>query len=135
MSAKPHTRIPVGVVVERRKATSPWLDIVWRPVAVLGGVPDAAPWTALANAGDVATFYVGAAEIEGLLRIKTGVDTAVDRRGAAFACHVSHLHAAQRWEEMTPATTLAARSIATYGQPEQALGQALDFLRGLGLVR
>ena len=64
MSAKPHTRIPVGVVVERRKATSPWLDIVWRPVAVLGGVPDAAPWTALANAGDAATFYVGGAEIE-----------------------------------------------------------------------
>jgi Protein of unknown function (DUF3305) len=63
-AAKPQTRIPVGVVVERRKAISPWLDMVWRPVAVLGGLPDAAPWTVLATAEDVTTFYVGAAEIE-----------------------------------------------------------------------
>jgi len=39
-------RLPVGVVVERRKATSPWVDAVWRPVAVLGGLgglPSVAP--------------------------------------------------------------------------------------------
>ena len=65
MSAtKPHARIPVGVVVERHKATSPWLDSVWRSVAVLSGLPDAAPWTAIDAVEDVATFYVGAAEIE-----------------------------------------------------------------------
>jgi hypothetical protein len=63
-ATRPHACIPVGVVVERRKAKSPWLDIVWRPVAVLSGVPDTAPWTALANTEDAATFYVGAAEIE-----------------------------------------------------------------------
>jgi hypothetical protein len=63
-ATKPHARIPVGVVVERRKATSPWLDSVWRSVAVLSGLPDAAPWTALDAVEDVATFYVGAAEIE-----------------------------------------------------------------------
>jgi hypothetical protein len=57
-------RIPVGVVVERSKATSPWLDSVWRSVAVLCGVPDAAPWTALGTAPPAATFYMGAAEIE-----------------------------------------------------------------------
>jgi hypothetical protein len=57
-------RIPVGVVVERCKATSPWLDSVWRSVAVLCGLPDAAPWTALATAQHAATFYMGAAEIE-----------------------------------------------------------------------
>jgi hypothetical protein len=34
----PLLRIPVGVVVERRKATSQWVDVVWRPVAVLGGL-------------------------------------------------------------------------------------------------
>ena len=28
-------RIPVGVVVERRKAMSQWADFVWQPVAVL----------------------------------------------------------------------------------------------------
>jgi hypothetical protein len=63
-AAKPHARIPVGVVVERRKATSAWVDMVWRSVAVLGGVPDAAPWTVIAGSDDVTTFYVGAAEIE-----------------------------------------------------------------------
>jgi len=63
-AATPQTRIPVGVVVERCKAISPWLDMVWRPIAVLGGLPDAAPWTVLAATEDVTTFYVGAAEIE-----------------------------------------------------------------------
>ena len=60
----PLLRIPVGVVVERRKATSPWADVLWRPVAVLGGLPDAAPWTSLALDGEAETFYAGVAEIE-----------------------------------------------------------------------
>jgi hypothetical protein len=63
-AAKPHARIPVGIVVERRKATSAWVDTVWRSVAVLPGVPDAAPWTVIATGEDVTTFYVGATEIE-----------------------------------------------------------------------
>jgi hypothetical protein len=60
----PLLRIPVGVVVERRKATSPWAEVIWRPVAVFGGVPDAAAWTPLAIDGETATFYAGEAEIE-----------------------------------------------------------------------
>jgi hypothetical protein len=60
----PLLRIRVGVVVERRKASSPWADVLWRPVAVLSGLPDAAPWTPLAVEGNGATFYAGAAEIE-----------------------------------------------------------------------
>ena len=60
----PLLRIPVGVVVERRKAVSPWAEVVWRPVALLGGVPDAAAWTALASGGETTTFYAGGAEIE-----------------------------------------------------------------------
>ena len=63
-SVAPLLRIPLGVVVERRKAASPWADVIWRPVAVLGGVPDAAPWTPLAIDGETATFYAGGAEIE-----------------------------------------------------------------------
>jgi hypothetical protein len=63
-AAAPLLRIPVGVVVERRKATSPWADFIWRPVAVLAGLPEAAPWTTLAVAPDVETFYAGAADIE-----------------------------------------------------------------------
>jgi hypothetical protein len=67
----PFLRVPVGVVVERRKATSPWADVLWRPVAVLSGLPDAAAWTPLAIDGQAATFYAGAAEIE-LYRSETG---------------------------------------------------------------
>lgn len=62
MSA-PQLRIPVGVVIERRKAISPWADLLWRPVAVLAGVPEAATWTILSQAGDTATYYAGATEI------------------------------------------------------------------------
>jgi hypothetical protein len=61
---EPLVRIPLGVVVERRRAKSPWVDFVWRPVAVLPGVPDAAPWTALAGDADCMNFYVGAADLE-----------------------------------------------------------------------
>jgi Protein of unknown function (DUF3305) len=56
--------IPVGVVVERHTATSPWIDFVWRPVSVLAGAPSAAPWTPLGAVGDMTTFYAGAAIIE-----------------------------------------------------------------------
>jgi uncharacterized protein DUF3305 len=55
--------IPVGVVVERHKATSPWVDYVWRPAAVLPGIPAAEPWTSLGSAGDMATFFAGTATI------------------------------------------------------------------------
>jgi Protein of unknown function (DUF3305) len=61
---------PVGVVVERHRATSPWLDFVWRPVSILTGVPAAAPWTLLAQDADTATFYAGSASIE-LYRTET----------------------------------------------------------------
>lgn len=63
-------RIPVGVVVERRKATSAWIDFVWRPVAVLVGEPEAKPWTLLGETKDTATFYAGHAHVE-LYRTET----------------------------------------------------------------
>jgi len=56
--------IPVGVVIERRRARSPWTDFIWRPVAVLPGVPDAKPWTTLDGDADRMNFYGGAAAIE-----------------------------------------------------------------------
>jgi hypothetical protein len=62
MSA-PSQRIEVGVVVERRRATSRWAEFLWRPVAVLAGLPDATPWTRLAEADDAVIFYAGPAEI------------------------------------------------------------------------
>jgi Protein of unknown function (DUF3305) len=57
-------RIPVGVVVERRKAESPWLDFLYRPVSVLSGVPAAPPWTVIHATGDLTTLYAGDAVIE-----------------------------------------------------------------------
>jgi Protein of unknown function (DUF3305) len=55
--------IPVGVVVERRRATSPWTEAVWRPVGALAGLPEAAPWTVLSRDADVVTYYAGPAEL------------------------------------------------------------------------
>jgi hypothetical protein len=69
--ATPLARIPVGVLVERRKASSPWIDYVWTPSAVLTGVPDAAPWTQVSQTPDVTTFYAGSTEIA-LYRTETG---------------------------------------------------------------
>jgi len=60
---QPVIRIPVGVVIERRRAKSAWADFVWRPVTVLPGVPDVAPWTALEGDAECMIFYGGSAEI------------------------------------------------------------------------
>jgi hypothetical protein len=54
----------VGVVVERRKAKSMWVDFLWRPISVLVGAPSAAPWTVLKAEGDATVFYAGEAAIE-----------------------------------------------------------------------
>lgn len=69
MSA-PLQRIPVGVVVERRKAKSQWIDFTWQPVSVLAGQPDTAAWTALSEEGDATLLYAGAVDIE-LYRTET----------------------------------------------------------------
>ena len=71
MSVPAQASIAVGVVVERRKAQSRWIDFTWRPVAVLAGQPDTAPWTVLSRDSDSATFYAGPAEIA-LYRTETG---------------------------------------------------------------
>jgi hypothetical protein len=68
--ASPLSRIAVGIVLERRKATSQWAEFIWRPVGVLPGLPDAAPWTVLSTSEDRATYYAGAAEID-LYRTET----------------------------------------------------------------
>jgi hypothetical protein len=54
----------VGVVVERRKARSMWVDLLWRPVSVFVGNPSAAPWTPLDAESDTTLFYAGQAVIE-----------------------------------------------------------------------
>jgi hypothetical protein len=56
--------IPVGVVVERRKARSMWVDFLWRPLSVFVGKPSAAPWTPLKTEAEATLFYAGEAVIE-----------------------------------------------------------------------
>jgi len=70
VSVPAQEKIAIGVVVERRKAQSQWIDFTWKPVAVLAGQPQAAPWTVLSQDGDGATFYAGGADIE-LYRTET----------------------------------------------------------------
>lgn len=62
--ALPLLRIPVGVVVERRKADSPWVDFVWRGVAVLPDEPDTKPWTVLRERDGTTLFYAGSATVD-----------------------------------------------------------------------
>lgn len=56
-------QIPVGVVVKRQKADSPWIDYTWRPVSILVGEPATPPWTMLSSEGDTTLFYAGTASI------------------------------------------------------------------------
>ena len=63
-AAEPLLRIPVGVVVERRKADSLWLDFVWRAIGVLPDEPDVAPWTVLRREGETVLYYAGNATID-----------------------------------------------------------------------
>lgn len=69
-AASPLASIPVGVVIERRKAASPWIDFTWQAVAVLPGKPATEPWTLLEEAGDAARFYAGPASVD-LYRTET----------------------------------------------------------------
>jgi hypothetical protein len=80
----PLMRIPIGVVVERCRASSPWSEFTWRPTAVLGGLPEADPWTRLSGEDDTVTFYAGAAEIE-LYRTETGELPRQSRLSCAFS--------------------------------------------------
>jgi Protein of unknown function (DUF3305) len=63
-AAVPLLRIPVGVVVERRKTDSPWIDFVWRSVGVLPDEPEMKPWTVLREQDEVTLYYAGSATVD-----------------------------------------------------------------------
>jgi hypothetical protein len=63
-SALPLLRIPIGIVVERRKTDSPWADFVWRSIAVLPDEPETEPWTVLRDEGETTLFYAGSATVD-----------------------------------------------------------------------
>ena len=62
-AAAPLLSIPVGVVVERRKAASPWIDFVWRGIAVLPDEAEMQPWTIVHEEDGATLFYAGSAAI------------------------------------------------------------------------
>ena len=64
MNSVPLMTIPVGVVVERSKAESPWLDYTWSVIDVLPGEVAAAPWTPVGLKEATNRFYAGAASIQ-----------------------------------------------------------------------
>jgi len=57
-------QIPIGVVVARRKAASPWIDHTWQPASIMVGQAETAPWTKLSDHGDTVMFYAGSAVFE-----------------------------------------------------------------------
>jgi hypothetical protein len=59
----PHAQITVGVVVERRKAASHWIDFTWQPVAILAGQPAASPWTVLCATAEMTSYYAGTTDV------------------------------------------------------------------------
>jgi hypothetical protein len=63
-AALPLLRIPVGVVVERRRADSPWIDFVWRGTGVLPDEPEMTPWTIMREQEGTALFYAGSATVD-----------------------------------------------------------------------
>ncbi|MGY8709439.1 DUF3305 domain-containing protein [Bradyrhizobium sp. 18BD] len=63
-AALPLLRFPVGIVVERRNAGSPWTDFVWRAVAVLPDELGTMPWTVLREEDGTTLFYAGSATVD-----------------------------------------------------------------------
>ncbi len=61
---QPLLRIPVGVVVERRRADSPWIDFVWRGIGVLPDEPEMAAWTVIREQDASTLFYAGSATVD-----------------------------------------------------------------------
>jgi Protein of unknown function (DUF3305) len=52
--------ITVGLVIERLAPSNVWGEPIWLPLQVLQGVPDAPPWTVLAQATDRVRYFAGA---------------------------------------------------------------------------
>ncbi|HVZ50902.1 MAG TPA: DUF3305 domain-containing protein [Pseudolabrys sp.] len=70
-AAAPLAKLSVGVLVERSKGASQWVDYLWRPVGILAGAPETPAWTKLSDDGTRAQYYAGATEVE-LYRSETG---------------------------------------------------------------
>lgn len=56
-------RISVGVIAERRKASSPWADDYWVPVAVVEGEMALAPGDVVRQSEMATAYFMGVSEI------------------------------------------------------------------------
>lgn len=56
--------VTVGVVIERRKPVSAWVDVLWLPVAVLPSAPDVPAWTHLGTTETGERYYAGAYDMD-----------------------------------------------------------------------
>lgn len=63
-AVQPLLRISVGIIVERRKADSQWVDFIWRSTAVLPDEPATKPWTILGEQDGTTLFYAGSATVD-----------------------------------------------------------------------
>jgi hypothetical protein len=57
-------RLPVGVIVERRKARNPWEDFVWRAVAIVPGAAAQTPWSVVREEPEATQFFAGTFMLE-----------------------------------------------------------------------
>lgn len=57
-------RMSLGVVVEKRPATSRWISHTWRPVAVLPGAAPVSEWKLLDRTGGIERYHVATLELE-----------------------------------------------------------------------
>ncbi len=70
MSVPPLASIELGVLVERRPATSPWAEHIWAATELLLDPPTAPAWTVLRQEGARTVFFAGLAELR-LFRTET----------------------------------------------------------------
>lgn len=59
-----HARMPVGVIVERRKAKSPWQDYTWHVLEAVPGAPALESWSVMRADEERTCFFAGTYEIE-----------------------------------------------------------------------
>ena len=48
----------LGIVVEKRPATSRWVTHIWKPVAVIPGAPEISEWKLLSGEGDIPRYHI-----------------------------------------------------------------------------
>lgn len=58
------SRLPVGVIAEKRAVDNPWIDHKWLPAAVFAGAPEISEWTKTGEGEGWTQFHIGTLPIE-----------------------------------------------------------------------